>query len=767
MKKSIIKTLYIFIIFLSVFFSGCDNSFSKPNESAKFVTLSGVLINSGAFPSEIAALINDKKSDQLSRTAFATIPDTTGVDYVVKAVNTAVGSTETYDGEVTGNSYVISIPVTDSGKTYKITASLIQSDKTILYGESEVFTVSESTPLASRNQDVTLEVQQTAGKTGSVYLQIEIEGGNQITKCKTSLNDYETAFSFSSNKTIVNLSGIPSGSNPTVFNFYDNNNKLLYFFRDTVNVFDNLKTDTWFQNGNEPWFETTTDGEGVKTTKCKITNAMLEGFGLTEIYIDENATGLQTGTVYNPVTSMADAIAKCLDENKDYIFYIKGTLHGTQTISNNLSCNADNNPYHARSLTICGASLPVGGVPQCILDGGFSAGNEGTTLVVSSSTGLPVTIKNLKITGGYAASAGGGIFNIGQVILDRGSLVEGNHSKGDGGGVYSNGIFVLNGGMIKNNTADGKGGAVYNSNLFRIKGASYIPAGSNGKHDVYCTVASSNGYVQLETPLDLPAAANGIAAKLTPATYARGKFILGVISGGTTTVAVEKEKFAITPEPGVSPDPGWAISNSGYIATLGEVDATFVLPLEDIFTITGKGTVVCGKVESGSLYAGLGVSVDLVGNDQILHATANGIEMFNREIIEAATGDNIGVLLSGVSKNDLTRGMIMCKPGQFTNHKKFRATIYLRTAVEGGRTSDVPSNYRPQFYLRTTDITGGITFADSDLYTDGDTQKVRLGSTYNVTVDLVKGFPLSENQEFSIRESGKTVGTGTITALLD
>ena len=764
MKKAFFKYLFIVAVFLPVVFTACDNPFSKQKESSKFVTVSGSLIKTGAFPSELLSGIN-------GRTAFASIPDT-GVTYVVKAVNTATGSTETYDGEVSGSSYTIGIPIADTAKNYKITASLIQDNKTILYGESAAFVISDSTPPSAQNKNITLSVQQTAGKTGSVYLEIEVEADSQIAKCKTSLDDYETDFLFSSNKTRINLSGITSGVHSVTFNFYDNNNKLLYFFRDTINVFDNLKTDTWFQNGNEPWFETTTSAEGVKTTKCKITNAMTEDFGIYEIYVDENASGTQSGTCYNPVTSIEDAVAKCIDANKDYTIFIKGTLHGAQRVSSDLSYTAGNTkPYHARSLTICGASAPVDGVPQCVLDGGFTESENGTTLSILSSTGLPVTIKNLKITGGYAGthSAGGGIANHGQLILDSGSIVEGNHSLGDGGGVVSSGTLILNGGIIKNNSCigSGRGGAVYNSGTLRINGTSYIPAGTNGKHDVYCTVGGSTGIIVLDKAITLPDAANGLAAKLTPATYARDKTILGSISGATTTVMAEREKFTITPEPGVSPDPGWAIDIAGFIATVGEASDDFILPIEDKFNITGKGPVATGKVESGSLYAGLGGPVDIVGRGQIKHATAIGLEMFQRTISETTTGDNVGVLLSGITSNDFERGMVICKPGKLTNYTKFTAYIYLKTNAEGGRSTDVPQGYRPQIYLRTTDVTGTITFNSSDLYLDGDTQKAALGDNYNVTVELIYGYPISVGQEFPIREGGRTVGTGTVTAVLE
>jgi elongation factor Tu len=183
----------------------------------------------------------------------------------------------------------------------------------------------------------------------------------------------------------------------------------------------------------------------------------------------------------------------------------------------------------------------------------------------------------------------------------------------------------------------------------------------------------------------------------------------------------------------------------------------FLMPVEDIFSIEGRGTVVTGKIERGVVK--VGEDIEIVGIKPTQKSTVTGIEMFNKNLQEGMAGDNAGILLRGLKKEDITRGQVLCKPGTTTPHDNFTAEIYVLKKEEGGRHTPFFKGYKPQFYIRTTDVTGDVTLAEG-------TEMVMPGDTVKITVKLVTPVALEEAQRFAIREGGKTVGAGVVTKIL-
>ena len=188
-----------------------------------------------------------------------------------------------------------------------------------------------------------------------------------------------------------------------------------------------------------------------------------------------------------------------------------------------------------------------------------------------------------------------------------------------------------------------------------------------------------------------------------------------------------------------------------------EKDKPFLMPIEDIFSIQGRGTVVTGRVERGTLK--VGDEVEIVGLRPTQKTVVTGIEMFRKELDEALPGDNVGVLLRGIEKNDVERGQVLAKPGSITPHTEFEAEIYVLKKEEGGRHTPFFSGYRPQFYIRTTDVTGEITLPSN-------IEMVMPGDNVKVTVKLIKPVALEEGSRFAIREGGRTVGAGVVTKII-
>ncbi len=189
-----------------------------------------------------------------------------------------------------------------------------------------------------------------------------------------------------------------------------------------------------------------------------------------------------------------------------------------------------------------------------------------------------------------------------------------------------------------------------------------------------------------------------------------------------------------------------------------ETDKDFLMPIEDIFTIQGRGTVVTGKIDRGTVC--VGNEVEIVGIRDTQKTTVTGVEMFRKEMDCGQAGDNCGVLIRGISKDQVERGMVLCKPGSITPHSKFTAEIYVLTKEEGGRHTPFFNNYRPQFYVRTTDVTGSITL-------DEGTEMVMPGDNVSITVELINPVALEQGTQFAIREGGRTVGAGKVVNIIE
>ena len=190
-----------------------------------------------------------------------------------------------------------------------------------------------------------------------------------------------------------------------------------------------------------------------------------------------------------------------------------------------------------------------------------------------------------------------------------------------------------------------------------------------------------------------------------------------------------------------------------------DIDKDFLMPVEDVFSITGRGTVATGRIERG--VTNTGDSVDIIGmGAEGLKSTITGVEMFRKILDRGEAGDNVGLLLRGIEKTDIKRGMIICKPGSVNPHQKFKAEIYVLSKEEGGRHTPFFNKYRPQFYVRTTDVTGEIMLPDT-------IEMVMPGDNVTIEVNLINKIALEKGLRFAIREGGRTVGSGQVTEILD
>ncbi|GAB5376732.1 MAG: elongation factor Tu [Acuticoccus sp.] len=186
------------------------------------------------------------------------------------------------------------------------------------------------------------------------------------------------------------------------------------------------------------------------------------------------------------------------------------------------------------------------------------------------------------------------------------------------------------------------------------------------------------------------------------------------------------------------------------------IDGAFLMPIEDVFSISGRGTVVTGRVERGIVK--VGEEVEIVGIRDTTKTTVTGVEMFRKLLDQGQAGDNIGALLRGVGREDVERGQVLCKPGSVTPHTKFKASAYILTKDEGGRHTPFFTNYRPQFYFRTTDVTGVVTLPEG-------TEMVMPGDNVEINVELIQPIAMEEQLRFAIREGGRTVGAGVVSEI--
>ena len=189
------------------------------------------------------------------------------------------------------------------------------------------------------------------------------------------------------------------------------------------------------------------------------------------------------------------------------------------------------------------------------------------------------------------------------------------------------------------------------------------------------------------------------------------------------------------------------------------IDKPFLMPVEDVFSITGRGTVATGRIETGVIHTGDEVQIIGLGAEN-LKSVVTGVEMFRKILDEGQAGDNVGLLLRGIDKNEIKRGMVIAKPGQVKPHSRFKASVYVLKKEEGGRHTPFQNKYRPQFYIRTLDVTGEITLPEG-------TEMVMPGDNVEIIVELIYPVACNVGLRFAIREGGRTVGSGQITEILD
>ena len=218
---------------------------------------------------------------------------------------------------------------------------------------------------------------------------------------------------------------------------------------------------------------------------------------------------------------------------------------------------------------------------------------------------------------------------------------------------------------------------------------------------------------------------------------------------------------------GLNGDPKWVKTIEELMDAVDEwipeperdTEKPFLMPVEDVFSITGRGTVATGRIETGVINTGDPVEILGISNEK-LTSVVTGVEMFRKILDRGEAGDNVGLLLRGIDKNQIRRGMVICKPGSVTPHDKFKAEVYILKKEEGGRHTPFHNNYRPQFYLRTTDVTGEIHLPDG-------VEMVLPGDNLTIEVELIYPVAINKGLRFAIREGGRTVGAGQVTEILD
>jgi elongation factor Tu len=188
------------------------------------------------------------------------------------------------------------------------------------------------------------------------------------------------------------------------------------------------------------------------------------------------------------------------------------------------------------------------------------------------------------------------------------------------------------------------------------------------------------------------------------------------------------------------------------------VDKEFLMPLEDVFTISGRGTVVTGRVERGKVK--VGEEIEIVGIRETKKRVVTGVEMFRKLLDEGRAGDNVGVLLRGTDREEVERGMVLAKPGSITPHTRFKAEVYVLTKDEGGRHTPFVTGYRPQFFFRTTDVTGNVKLPEG-------VEMVMPGDNANLVIELITPIAMDKGLKFAIREGGRTIGAGSVTDIIE
>lgn len=569
------------------------------------VTVNGSLAFGGACPAQIAALVENSGADGLDGIARSAFPDaaSSGLTYSVYALEELPsGSTDTplrYEGTVAVDkkSYTVGIPVT-SGKKYYVHVVVKQGDLEVFSGKSALLDFTASPTEFYANCDIALGATQTSGKKGCVQLAVNVEGAGV-----SSARAVYTDPSDGSQKTIdialdlggsaltfsigINdegepdpANGLASGAYLMTFNFYSSSNCTgtpVYSFKEAVNVFDGMTTNKWVKNGAEPWL--TPDSSG--NIACKITDAMVTGFTLTDIYVDTSAVDDSgSGSFMHPKQTFAAAVGMLLNENADYTIHIKGTVFDGQTIPSTIS---------AKSLTLCGATpLPTTGankgIPQDIIDAQRVAGKSALLI----ETAVPITIKNLKITGGMGTvdsekAYGGGIClkaEDGSLTLASGAYVSENRAKiesatnkGRGAGIClypACSLNILDGAVIEKNESEGAGGGIFCNSTSAKK----------------AVITMSGGHIRGNT-----AANNGGALNIGFGTFT----MTGGVIGDDSASIRQAAKYG---------DPSRKSEYSNAARLGGAISSSGTGSSVDIYLLGGTIAYNCAQDNGGAIYLG-------------------------------------------------------------------------------------------------------------------------------------------------------------------
>lgn len=465
-KLSHVKLLAILLLSSLNLYISCFNSIQDTNTPLFFQPVT----NTAAITGKIF-IQND-----FARTAFPEKPSGAGYSYYAQV--TQVGSTTTIAGSVSDSNDSYTIPNLSFNTRYKIEVGIKDSSNNTVLSASH--TMAESEVLTDENpvyqHDFVLAPTKAA--KGSILLTIELSSDSGIVNYRTSLDT--GPLSVSGTSITINKNNINSGSQDIDFYFFDNSYNLIYYFTETINVYDNMTTKEWVRNGgtgSSPWLvEETEDIGGIPTvvTKCRITKALVDSFTQTSFYVKAGGSNSNSGTFFSPLETIAGATAKMKDSSIDYTIFVIGTLVGQQTMGASIP---------AKSITLCGYNgLDNTGRPQDILNRNGDPDNptaDGNTLKIStgvnaSDMGPSIKIKNLGITGGSASSNGGGLYinQFSIVEVAHGTEIYSNKTTKNGGGVYNSGKFSMSGGKIYGNSAigpstgsttDGLGGGLCNA----------------------------------------------------------------------------------------------------------------------------------------------------------------------------------------------------------------------------------------------------------------------------------------------------------------
>lgn len=613
MRKTIGRGFkFLALVCLLLALTACSNLSDKDNKEKseiKYGTITGSLSLSGLTGQ--------------ARSAFSTLPSSGSLNLTLLNQDDEEVSAATVTVADDKKSYSLTnFPVPGQ---YKLSAVLKSGALNLFSTTSEVITVSAEDPVLTKN----LILLPAESGYGVISLNITVDSDTKIKSAKiqspaiTAISS-GTTFTFSMGDIMSSsvTDGLSSGAYEMQFDFYsktDYTGELLYSFTESVNVLPNLETSTWVQNGASPWLQTTTDDSGNTSTICHITKELVDNFRLRNIYVDPTATTTsESGTQLNPCRTISKAIEKLNDADTDYTIYIKGTLNGAQTIPDTLTKDSTDTskPYHAKSLTLCGANgLDDSGEPLDVLKGSNEdVDTHNQMCVLFVETDVPVHLKNIKITKGcgdddyfaggltvssssevwiesgafitenYAFDAPAGVLNFGTCHL-TGGKIKGNTGNDDVdsrcGGIYNQGTFVMTDGEISNNSATVSNGILCSNTCTTelsggtiSNGGTSISVGAGGilKLGGKVNIATADK-IQLGYHVDNGTAKIAITSSLTgstpvgtivPGSYNEGYQYVDKAEGSDVTLSNEVVKFKVQAE-SAHPEIPWKISLTGTL----------------------------------------------------------------------------------------------------------------------------------------------------------------------------------------------------------